>query len=71
MKVTHEQTKTLLEGSHAFTQLGFSMMLTRLKTLYTKNPSQTALQTCTEEVNAFLSKFKMIMGDDYEFIINL
>ena len=69
MQVTQEQTKKLLEGNQNFTQLGFSMMLTRLKKLYAGDPSK--LQSCTTEINAFLSKFKVIMGDDYATISKL
>jgi hypothetical protein len=71
MQVTIQQAEKLLTGNHAFTQLGFSMMLTRMKALYEKEPSQVTLQTCTAEINTFLGKFKMLMNVDYEIIKQL
>ena len=71
MKVTPQQTEKLLKGNQTFSQLGLSMMLTRLKTLYAKDPSQTTIQICVDEINAFLVKFSMIMGQDYEIIAKL
>jgi hypothetical protein len=71
MKITPQQTEKLLTGNPAFSQLGLSMMVTRLKTLYTKDPSQTTLQKCVSEINTFLDKFKSIMGSDYEIILKL
>jgi len=71
MKVTHKQVEKLLHGEQAFTQLGFSMMITRMKANYAKNPSQSMLQTYVDEINAFLDKFKMIMDADYKIITKL
>jgi hypothetical protein len=68
VKVTPEQTVKLLQGDHIFSQLGFSMMLTRLKVLYAENPSDEVLQKAMDEINAFLAKFKPIMGPDYKII---
>ena len=71
MKVTIQQTEKLLKGNQAFTQLGFSMMLTRLRTLYAKNPSQDTLQSGMNEINVFLEKFTTIMNADYSIIANM
>ncbi len=68
MNVTHEQARNILQGNQAFSQLGFSMLLTRLKGMYAKDPSQCTLQTCTNEINAFLEKFKAIMAQDFALI---
>ena len=65
MKVTSYETEKLLTGKLAFTQLGFSMLLARLKKLHSQDPSPTTLQKCSEEINTFLDKFKAIMGTDY------
>ena len=70
MTVTIQQTEKLLKGTQAFSQLGFSMMLTRLRTMYSKNPSQATLQSGMNEINAFLDKFETIMGADYAIIAN-
>jgi len=71
MKVTLEQTEKLLQGEHTFSQLGFSMMLTRLKVMYKKDSSPTFVQTAMGEINAFLDKFKMLMVKDYLIIAEL
>ena len=71
MNVTPAQAEKLLTSSLSFKQLGFSMMLTRQKNLYAKDPSQETLLHCTAEINAFLSKFKAVMSADYSIISNL
>ena len=71
MQVTSQQTEKLLCGSHSFSQLGFSMMMTRLKGIYAKDPSQAALMKSMGEINTFLEKFKAIMSADYAIIAKL
>ncbi|MCL2499670.1 MAG: hypothetical protein FWE90_04945 [Defluviitaleaceae bacterium] len=71
MHVTHSQTERLLRENHTFSQLGFSMLLTRLKGLYAKDDSTEALHTATTEINLFLDKFKGIMKNDCVTITNL
>jgi CheY-like chemotaxis protein len=66
--VTVEQTEKLLAGSYKFAQLGFSMMLMRMKTLYAKYPTQATLQTFAEEITSYIEKFKLLMAADYEII---
>jgi hypothetical protein len=64
MKVSLVQTEKLLTGNYAFTQLGFTMMLTRLKLVYKKEPSQGTIEKCMAEINLFLDKFGLIMRPD-------
>jgi len=71
MKVSTQQTEKLLKGSQAFSQLGFSMLLTRLKKNYANDSSLESLQKCTAEINTFLDKFKAIMSKDYAIIEKL
>jgi len=71
MKVTNTQTEKMLKGNQSFSQLGFSMLITRLRTTYAKNPSPSTVQDCTTQVNAFLEKFQTIMGADYTIIAKL
>lgn len=71
MNITPQQTEKLLKGNLSFSQLGFSMLLTRLKIMYASNPSQATLLTCANEINAFLVKFKSIMGNDYTVVAKL
>ena len=71
MRVTLSQTEKLLRGSQAFSQLGFSMMLTRMKTRYANDPSPNTLQACNTEINTFLNKFKAVMSADFTLITKL
>jgi hypothetical protein len=71
MQVTPAQVKKALTGNYTFTQFGFSMMLTRLKTTYERDQSQSNLQHCVDEINAFLTKFSKIMATDYNTLIKL
>ena len=71
MKVTAAQTEKLLKGNQPFTQLGFNMLLTRLRTQYRKDSSQSVVQKGMNEINQFLSKFATIMKADYETILSL
>jgi len=68
MKVSPQQTEKLLKGSFTFKQLGFSMLITRLKMMYAKDNSPSNLSYCTEEINMFLDKFRSIMTEDYKVI---
>jgi CheY-like chemotaxis protein len=67
--VTLEQTELLLSGNHKFSQLGFSMLLTRMKTLYAKYPTQATLQTFAEEITEYIEKYKILMAADYVTVI--
>ena len=71
MNVTLEQAEKILKGDQVFSQLGFSMMVARLKKSYAKDPSPTTLQSCADEINAFLDKFKNAMSNDYMTITKL
>lgn len=71
MNVTIQQTEKLLKGNQSFSQLGFSMLLTRLKTIYAKNPSQSTLLSSMNEINAFMTKFASIMSADFAIIAKL
>ncbi|MCL2295313.1 MAG: hypothetical protein FWC36_10715 [Spirochaetes bacterium] len=72
MKVTLKQTEKLLAGEgQKFEQFAFSMLLTRLRERYAKDSSQATVESCTNEVNAFLEKYKSIMAEDYAIIQSL
>ena len=71
MQVTSQQTEKLLTGIQKFQLFAFSMMLTHLKELYTKDPSPTTLEKCTSEINTFLGKYQAIMGADFAVIEKL
>ncbi len=69
MKINSTQARRLLTCSQTFSQLGFSMLLTRLKGQYAKEPSN--LEKYTAEINAFLGKFAAIMAADYAIIAKM
>ena len=71
MKITITQAEKILKSNQAFSQFGFSMMLTRLRNMYAKDSSQSTLITCMDEINVFLDKFNSIMGDDYKIIAKM
>ena len=64
MKVTLQQTERLLLEKHVFSQLGFSMLLMRLKSVYLKNPTADTLNDCMGEINTFIQKFEAMMSND-------
>ena len=68
MNVTSVQVERLLLEDYNFSQLGFSMMLTRLKGVYADDPSQEVLENAAKEINVFLGKFKGIMRNDLVII---
>ena len=71
MNITSAQMQKALTGDYSFSQLGFSMMITRFKKHYEKDPSNETLQKCTDEANVFIQKYQTIMAQDYELISKL
>jgi hypothetical protein len=72
MNITHQQAEKLLKGLHQkFNLFAFSMLLTHLKELYAKDPSQPTLESCTDEINKFLDKYKTVMVADFSVIEKL
>ncbi|MDR1615452.1 MAG: hypothetical protein LBR98_00300 [Syntrophomonadaceae bacterium] len=71
MNVTPAQVQKVLAGNYSFSQLGFSMLITRLKGVYLKNSSPATLQSCVNEINAFFQKYGAIMVSDFAIISKL
>ena len=71
MQVTTNQAKKVMDGDYTFSQLGFSLLLARLKFLYEKETTAASLKKCTDEINNFLEKYQMIMANDYAVISKL
>ena len=71
MNITTSQAEKVFKGNYTFSQLGFSMLITRMKSIYAKDSTPQTLQKCTDETNAFLNKYQMIMEDDYAIISKL
>jgi len=59
-----EQTEKLLKGNQTFSYLSFSMLLMRMRMLYSKDPSPDTLQQCNKEISAFLKKYKFNLSAD-------
>ncbi|MCL1812438.1 MAG: response regulator [Treponema sp.] len=66
--VTIAQTEKILTTDTKFSQLAFSMLVTRMKTLYAKYHTKETLQTFAEEITGFIEKSKVLMAADYETI---
>jgi predicted Mrr-cat superfamily restriction endonuclease len=71
MVLTPQQTEKLLKGNFMFSLWSLSMLVTRLKGVYSSNPSSPVLENCAGELNAFVNKFSKIMGNDYTIIQKL
>ena len=71
MKITAEQTQKLLIGVKKFRQLAFSMLLTHLKEIYSRNASEDTAKKCADVINAFLMKNRKVMAADYILIKSL
>ena len=71
MKITAQQTQKLLMGAKKFRQFAFTMLLTHLKEIYSKNTSEDTVNKCGEVINAFLEKNRKIMAADYVIIKSL
>jgi len=71
MRITLGQVKNVLTNNYTFRQLGFSLLTTRLKGIYTRDSSEATLLRCANEMNAFLEKYEIIMTEDYSFISKL
>jgi hypothetical protein len=66
MQLTTEQVEKVLTNNYAFTQLSFSMMLTRLKNKYASDRSMATLTKCAIEINTYLEKFKAMLSADLD-----
>jgi len=71
VNISLHETSKLLKGNQTYSQLGFSMLLTRLRNQYAQDDSEENLIRCAEEINAFLGKFVKIMAKDLEKIMKL
>ncbi|MCL2069664.1 MAG: bacteriohemerythrin [Treponema sp.] len=71
MKITAQQTQKLLSGVKKFRLLAFSMLLTHLKEMYTRDSSEVTVKNCVEVINAFLGKNRKVMAADYIIIKSL
>ena len=68
MNITPEQAKKVLTGSYSFSMLGFSMLITRLKSTYSRNPTPDTLNKCASELSTFINKYSSVMASDVAVI---
>ena len=71
MVIDTAQAKKILTGNYTFSQLGFSLLITRWKRVYSNDSSPSTLQACVNEANAFLNKYAIIMTEDFATISKL
>ena len=73
MQLTEMQVKKLLlyQDKMPLTQLGLSMLLTRLSRKYQSSPTPQTVKSATVELNEFLKKFGMVMEEDYQWMSQL
>ena len=68
MVINTAQAQKILTGNYNFKQLGFSLLITRWKRIYSNNSSPSTLQACTNDANVFLEKYAVIMDEDFATI---
>lgn len=64
MQLTKQQVERLLKVECQFVVVSLGMLVTRLKNVYRSDSSQSVLDNCTNELNAFISKYKDILSAD-------
>jgi len=68
MLITSYQVQKIITEKYNFQTLGFSLLVTRLKNMYSDQPVPEALTFCEDEINKFVSKHSRIMGSDLAII---
>ena len=68
MEMTSQKVERLFRGQHVFKLWAFSMLFTKLKNEYAADPTQTKLEYCVNEINAFISKYQNVMAPDLAII---
>ncbi|MCL1833944.1 MAG: hypothetical protein FWG49_05510 [Leptospirales bacterium] len=71
MVIDTTQAQKILTGHYTFNQLGFSLLITRWKRIYSNDSSTSTLQACVKEANVFLEKYAVIMEEDFATISKL
>jgi hypothetical protein len=73
MELSSGQVKKLLETSKPikFKQLSLSLMYTRLKSMYQKNPTPSTITACMTQLNDLFKKFGASISDDYKLATSI
>jgi hypothetical protein len=73
MSLSSVQVKRLLETNKPvkFKQLSLSLMYTRLKSMYQKNPTEATVSACMKQFNDLFAKTGASMADDYKLVTSI
>ncbi|MDR0947056.1 MAG: hypothetical protein LBM87_04865 [Ruminococcus sp.] len=73
MSLNSGQVKKLLETNKPlkFKQLALSLMYTRLKNMYQKDPSASTVDACMKQLNDLFAKFGGSMNEDYKLATSI
>jgi hypothetical protein len=73
MSLSSGQVKKLLETGKPlkFKQISLSLMYTRLKQMYQKNPTESTVTACMGQLNDLFAKFGAAMADDFKLASSL
>jgi hypothetical protein len=71
--VLQQQFEKLVDGRMTFTShnLGFNLLISRLKKNYTSNQTPSEMSSCIHEIDAFCSKYSSILVGELEDIKKL
>lgn len=71
LTLSQEQVKKVLTYNKPMqiSQLGLSLIITRLKGMYSNKPAEIAKYTA--DINNFLAKYEMILKKDYEYLVGI
>lgn len=71
--LTEDEVKAILTSATNVktNQLGLNLVLTRSKGLLRTSPSAETLTKCTNEINAYLSKYSNVMKKEIEMLKNI
>jgi len=64
VKVSMEQARKIVEGNYRFMMVSFSLLVSRLKRVYAKEPTDFILMDCMRDLNYFLDKYGDLMSED-------
>jgi hypothetical protein len=73
MALKSGQVKKLLETTKPlkFKQLSLSLLYTRLKHMYQKDPSPATVTACMGQLNDLFTKFGTSIADDYKLVTSI
>ncbi len=69
----NDKLKKIITGSIQYNSphLAMGLLITRLKSKYSKTPSEEILTECIAEANAFFEKYQRVLTEEMEKILGL